>query len=204
MRLILTETVKALGEIGEFVNVSPGYARNFLIPNQLAVVADEGNSNTIKNQQKRLAMKIEEAKNAALDIKKKIDGLVIELVKKVGSNGRLFGTVTNTELAKELLQRDVDVERRLITIENPIKHLGEHEVTVKLFTEVIAEFKVKVVIDPKQAEELKKKQIAAEKRAIARKAKAAAEGEEVAEGSEEATGEETEATSESTEEVVEA
>ena len=153
MKVILTERVKALGNIGEIVNVSPGHARNYLIPNKKAKLADEGNEKQMKDYQK---------------MPDKISGLTVNLVKKIGGNGRLFGTVTNSELAKELEKLGAAVERRLITIEEPIKTLGDYEITAKLFKGVEATFKVKVEIDPKQAEEMKKKQEAAAKKKAAK------------------------------------
>lgn len=190
MKVILTERIKTLGNIGEIVNVSQGYARNFLIPNKLAKLADEGNSKQMADYQKMLAKKVAEEKAAAEATAKELSGLTVTLVKKIGGNGRLFGTVTNTEIAKELEKQNIVIERRVITIPTSIKALGDYEVTAKLFTGVEATFKVKVVIDPTQAEELKKKQAAAEKKAAAKKEKAAtaeAKSEETAEASEETT-----------------
>lgn len=192
MKVILTDKVKSLGNIGEIVNVSQGFARNYLIPNKLAKLADEGNSKQMEDYQKMLSKRVAEEKAAAEAIAKKISGLTISLTKKIGGNGKLFGTVTNTELAKELEAKGIVIERRMITIDNPIKNLGEFEVVAKLFKDVDATFKVKVEIDPAQAEEMKKKQEAAAKK----KAKKEAEGEaeEVTEeATEEATEEETEA-----------
>ena len=161
MKVILTERVKALGNIGELVKVSQGYARNFLIPNKLAKLADDGNSKQMADYQKMLAKKVAEEKAAAEALAKKVSSVTIELVKKIGGNGRLFGTVTNAELAKELEAQGITVEKRLITIDNPIKNLGEYKIVAKLFKGVEAAFKVKVLIDPAQAEELKRKQEAA-------------------------------------------
>ncbi|MBT3235981.1 MAG: 50S ribosomal protein L9 [Bdellovibrionales bacterium] len=165
MKVILTEKIKTLGNIGEIVKVNDGYARNYLIPNQMAVLADDAHRKQLENSQRRLQKRIAEERQSAEDMKLKIEQQTIELVKKVGSNGKLFGTVTNTELSKELADRDIEVERRLIVIENPIKNLGEFDIKVKLFNEVEALFKVKVVMDPKQIEELKARQKAAEVRA---------------------------------------
>ncbi len=181
MKVILTDRVKSLGNIGEIVNVSQGFARNYLIPNKLAKLADEANAKQMADYQKMLAKKVAEEKAAAEADAKKISGLTISLVKKIGGNGRLFGTVTNTELAAELEKQGVTIERRLITIDTPIKALGEYEVVAKLFKGVEATFKVKVEIDPKQAEELKKKQAAAEKKKAAAAEKAASGEEEVSE-----------------------
>ncbi len=174
MKVILTEKVPTLGNIGEIVNVSAGHARNYLVPNGFAMVADEGNKNLLAAQQKSLAKKIKAQKDAALELKKKVEGATIELIKKVGASGKLFGTVTNAELAKELENLGVNVERRLIHLESPIKGLGIFNAKAKIFQDVEATFKIKVSIDPKQAEELKRNQEEALKNAEARK-KAAAE-----------------------------
>ncbi len=172
MKVILTERVPALGNIGEIVNVSAGHARNFLVPNGLAMVADDSNKKLLAAQQKSLGKKIQAQKDAANEIKKKVEGMTIELIKKVGASGKLFGTVTNAELSKELENRGVMIERRLIHLAAPIKGLGIFEAKAKIFQDVEASFKVKVSIDPKQAEELKKSQEEALKASEARKAAA--------------------------------
>jgi large subunit ribosomal protein L9 len=174
MKVILIEKVKALGTIGEIVNVSAGFARNYLYPNKLAILADEKNSNVIKDKQKALAKKISAEKDAALAVKKKIEGITVELIKKVGANGRLFGAVTSTEIAKELEKVGVSVERRLLTFDGSIKSLGTYEVKAKLFNDVVATFNLKVAIDAAMAEELKKQQAEAQKRNADKKAKAEA------------------------------
>lgn len=174
MKVILTEKVPALGNIGEIVNVSAGHARNYLVPNGFAMVADEGNKKLLAAQQKSLGKKIQAQKDAANEIKKKVEGLTLELIKKVGASGKLFGTVTNAELSKELENKGVLVERRLIHLESPIKGLGTFTAKAKIFQDIEATFKVRVSIDPKQAEELKLAQEEALKAAEARK-KAAAE-----------------------------
>lgn len=176
MKVILTEKVPSLGNVGEIVNISAGYARNYVIPNKLGVVADAGNEKALANQQKALAKKVAEQKSEAEAAKKKITGISLEFVKKVGSNGKLFGAVTTQDLANELAAKGVEIERRLITVNNAIKAIGTYTAKVKLFQGVDAEFKIKVTMDPTQAEELKAKQAAAEKRK-AEKAEAAANGE---------------------------
>lgn len=174
MKVILTEKVPTLGNIGEIVNVSAGHARNYLVPNGFAMVADEGNKRLLAAQQKSLGKKIQAQRDAANETKKKIEGLTIELIKKVGASGKLFGTVTNAELSKELESRGLTVERRLIHLDSPIKGLGIFTAKAKIFQDIEATFKVKIAIDPKQAEELKLAQEEALKAAEARK-KAAAE-----------------------------
>jgi large subunit ribosomal protein L9 len=178
MKVILTDNVKSLGSVGEIVNVSQGFGRNYLIPNKLAILADASNKKQMDDYQKRLAKKVAEQKSAAEETAKKLNGMTVALVKKVGGNGRLFGTVTNSELAKELEAQGIEVERRLINVDTPIKTLGTFDITAKLFKDVEATFKVKVEIDPKQAEEMKKKQEAAAKKAAKKEKKAEATTEE--------------------------
>jgi large subunit ribosomal protein L9 len=169
MKVILTEKVPTLGNIGEIVNVSAGHARNYLVPNGFAMVADDSNKRLLTAQQKSLAKKMQAQKDAANEVKKKIEGLTLDLIKKVGASGKLFGTVTNSELSKELLAKGFDVERRQIQLESPIKGLGTFNAKAKLFNDVEATFKIRVSIDPKQAEELKKAQEEAVKNAEAKK-----------------------------------
>lgn len=171
MKVILIEKVKTLGNIGEIVNVSAGFARNFLYPRKLAILADEKNSNVLKDKQKALSKKVSAEKAEAEAIKKKLEGQTIELIKKVGSNGRLFGAVTTTEVAKELEKKGFNVERRQLNIEGSVKSLGTYDVKAKLFNDVTATFKLKVAIDAAMAEQLKKEQAEAQKRNAEKKAK---------------------------------
>jgi large subunit ribosomal protein L9 len=180
MKVVLLDNVKSVGNVGDVVNVSPGHARNLLVPNGLALVADEGNKKSIEQQRKMLAKKVAEHKATAEAMQKKVDGLVLEFVKKVGQNGKLFGSITTRELSDELGKKGVEVERRLLTVSKPIKSVGSFDVKASLFEGVAANFQVKVVMSPEQEEEMKRKQAAAEKRAAEKKAKAAEEATEEA------------------------
>lgn len=171
MKVILTKKVPSLGNIGEVANVSQGFGRNFLFPNGLAVLADESNKKQLENEKRRLAKKVDEVRGHALVLKKQIDDISLELVRKVGPNGRLFGMVTTAELAKILEEKGVHVEKRLITVSSPIKALGSYKASVKLFSDVEGTFKIKVVMDPEQAKEIKER----EAEAIKAKAKKKAE-----------------------------
>jgi large subunit ribosomal protein L9 len=191
MKVILTEKVKALGTVGEIVNVSAGFARNFLFPKKFAVLADEKNSNVLKDQQKALAKKVQAEKTEAEAMKKKLDGITVELIKKVGANGRLFGAVTSQDIAKELeTKHDVSIERRLLQFDGSIKSLGTYDVKAKLFNDVVANFKLKVTIDAAMAEQLKKEQAEAQRRNAEKKAKAEAAKAEAAAAAEAAANEE--------------
>jgi large subunit ribosomal protein L9 len=194
MKVILKENVKSLGNVGDLINVSPGYARNFLIPQKKALIADEANKSILEDHMKALQKKIAEEKKSAEELKTKIDGLNIEIEKKVGGNGRLFGTVTANELATELTKKGFEIEKRMIMIDNPIKQLGEFEIKAKIFKDVEAKFTVKVTMDQKQVEEMKNrekmKKAKAKKEEEAKKAAEAAEAQKAEEG--ESTAEKTE------------
>ena len=178
MKVILTEKVKSLGGVGEIHNVSPGYARNFLLPKKFAKIADEGNEKALADQKKALAKKISAEKNDAVELKSKLDGISVTIEKKVGGTGRLFGTVTGNDLSKALAEKGLTVEKRQIMIENPIKQLGTFEVKAKLFSDVESTFNVTVKKDLKQVEEdakraeLKKEAQAAEAKRLAEEAEA--------------------------------
>lgn len=158
MKVILTDKVKALGNAGEIVNVSEGYARNFLIPNRSAILADESNSKQMADYQKMLGKKVAQEKAEAEAIAKQVNDIKLTLIKKVGGNGSLFGTVTANELSKALEEKGISVEKRQINIDMPIKTLGEYDIKVKLFKDVETTLKIELKADEKQMAELKAKQ----------------------------------------------
>lgn len=179
MKVLLKENVKSLGNMGEVVNVSPGFARNFLVPRKLAIVAGSTGAKGALAQQKMLAKKIDQAKKLAQEVQAKINTVSMNFIRKVGANSKLFGSITTLEISAELAKLGYQVDRKQITLDRPIKQLGNYEAKVKVFTEVDAKFPIKVEIDPLQAEELKKQ----EKEAAERKkkeAKAAQEAEKKA------------------------
>jgi len=145
MLVILRENVENLGRIGDVVNVSSGFARNYLLPNRLVVVADEGNQKMIENQKKTLEKKRLAARAAFEGAAKKLADVSVTLARKVGENDKLFGSVTSTDIADALKKTGHDVEKRMISIEQPIKSLGVHDVTVAFEQGVEATVKVWVV-----------------------------------------------------------
>ena len=184
MKVILIENVKTLGNIGEIVNVSTGYARNFLFPRKLAIFADKGNKKVVEDTQRRIARKVDIVKNAAIELKTKLDTVSLEFIKRVAANGKLFGSVSTTDLAKELEKLGIIVEKRLLHTDTAMKALGEYTVKAKLFSGVDASFSVNIIIDPKQIEELKVAQEEAIKRKEAAKIAAAEEAKRAAEAGE--------------------
>lgn len=145
MQIILTQDVKALGKKGEMVNVSDGYARNFILPKKLGLEATAKNLNDLKLQkaaeEKRLKEILEEAKVLA----KELESKTLEMKIKTGEGGRAFGSISSKEIAQELkTQCNLDIDKKKLQINDSIKTLGTHTVAVKLHPQVTAELKVKV------------------------------------------------------------
>jgi large subunit ribosomal protein L9 len=144
MKVILNENVEGLGNIGDLVNVKPGYARNFLLPRKMAVVADEKNVKEFEHQKRQAERKLERATKEAELVKDRIEKVSCVVSHRAGEEGKLFGSVTNIELAEKLAEAGVEIERKNIVLAEPIKTLGEHEVPVKLDAGVTATLKVVV------------------------------------------------------------
>lgn len=145
MKVILRQNVDNLGEIGEIVNVKPGYARNFLIPQSLAYVATEGAIRTLAVEKRQYEKRMEKARSQAEVVAAQLADLQISIPMQVGEEGRLFGSVTAQMIASELELRGFAIDRRNVMIEEPIKTLGIFDVKVKLMTDVIASLKVWVI-----------------------------------------------------------
>ena len=146
MKVILLEDVKKLGKKDEIIEVSSGYARNFLIPNKKAIVADNVNLNKLEGKKSKESHIKELSLEHAKEIKKIIEKETLVIKAKKGKDDRLFGTITNSEISKELKKKyDIDIERKKIIVENPIKIVGEYIITIKLEQWVIADLKVDIV-----------------------------------------------------------
>lgn len=146
MKVILLEDVKKLGKKDEIIEVSSGYARNFLIPNKKAIVADNVNLNKLEGKKSKESYLKELSLEHAKEIKEIIEKEVLVIYAKKGKDDRLFGTITNSEIAKELKKKyDLDIDRKKIIVENAIKMVGEYVVTVKLEQGVIADLKVDII-----------------------------------------------------------
>ena len=145
MDIILTENVKGLGTIGEVVKVKPGYGRNYLVPQGLAVEANDRNLNEMEHHKRQLTYKAEKLSKEAADVKARVEAVVCSFELKASEEGKLFGSVTSMEIADSLAVQGVEIDRRKIILDQPIKELGEHEVDIKLNAGVNATIKVNVV-----------------------------------------------------------
>jgi large subunit ribosomal protein L9 len=146
MKVIFLQDVKGTGKKGEVKEVSEGYARNFLIPRKLAIPATEGNLNSLKEQQRLEAKRKEEEKKRAEELKKKLDAVTLTMKTKTGEGGRVFGSITSKQISQELKKvYQLDVDKKKIQLDDPIRELGVTKVPVKLHPEVTATLTVHVV-----------------------------------------------------------
>lgn len=145
MKVILKSDVKGTGNKGQICEVADGYARNFLFPKGLALAATEGNIQELANKKAFEEKRKDKEKQVALDLAAKLQPLIVEVGAKTGEGGRLFGSVTNKEIADTLKKKySLDVDKRKLELKEPIKTLGTYSVHAKLHPDVSAEFRVQV------------------------------------------------------------
>src|SRR5690625_1418738 len=143
MKVILLKDVKGQGKKGDVINVSVGYARNFLFKNNLAQEATPGNLRALKSQQQKTAQLEQEEREQAVRLKQELEKITVEMKAKAGEGGRLFGSITNKQIADQLKKEfGYNVDRRTIELKQPIRTLGQTIVPVKLHPEVTGSIKV--------------------------------------------------------------
>jgi large subunit ribosomal protein L9 len=145
MDVILREDVEKLGTRGELVKVAPGYARNFLLPNKMAVAATESNKKIVEQERQAHLRREAKVEGEAKDLGKMLGAVAITISQKAGENDQLFGSVTSKDIAEALEKQGYTIERRKIVLDEPIKTLGEFKIPVRLHREVTAEITVHVV-----------------------------------------------------------
>ena len=145
MDIILTESVDGLGEVGALVKVKPGYARNYLLPKRLAVVANSSNVKEFEHHKRQMERKALAIAKDSESVKKKIEAKKCDFALRASEEGKLFGSVTSADIADKLAESDVVVDRKKIQLGEPIKTLGEQNVEIKLPGNVVATAVVNVV-----------------------------------------------------------
>lgn len=145
MKVILTQDVESLGLAGQTVNVAKGYARNMLIPNQLALLATPANLKLLEKKREEFKLRAMKEKERAQILAGQIQALHLSIAQKAGEKDKLYGSVTSMDLAAAMADAGVDIDRRKIKLAEPIKALGDYEVPVKLHGDVVAHVKVSVV-----------------------------------------------------------
>lgn len=145
MKVVLLQDVKGQGKKDQIIDVSDGYARNFLFPKKLAAVADAKVLNDIKNKEAAKARKIELEKQAARETAAQFEGIVVKIKVSSGADGRLYGAVTTKDIAEALLdQHKIEVDKRKIVLDDPIKAYGTYTLDVKLYPEIAGKLTVVV------------------------------------------------------------
>jgi len=147
MQVILREDIDKLGKIGELVKVADGYARNYLVPKKKAIEATPKNLHAMEHAKKMVSDRIRKLKKEAAVEAGRIKGLAVTIKAKVGEEGKLFGSVTSMDIADAAKAQGVELDKRKIVLDEPIKRLGEYTVSVKLHADVLADLKVTVVAE---------------------------------------------------------
>lgn len=145
MKIVLCDHVDNLGERGDIVSVAPGYARNYLLPKRLAMPATPGNLRTLEHRRRVWEAKEAQETEAARELAGQLAQVELAITKKAGESGTLYGSVTSAEIAELLAAKGIGVDRRRIVLDEPIKSVGAHEVSVKLHREVTGQVKLEVV-----------------------------------------------------------
>jgi large subunit ribosomal protein L9 len=144
MKVILKEDVKNLGIMGSVVDVANGYGRNYLIPRNLAVEANPKNLNQIKHEKDIIEIKSKKIIRSAEDLAKQVSGITLSIEAQSGEDDKLFGSVTSMDIAEALSKQGVEIDKRKINLEEPIKRLGTYTVSVKIHHDVSANVTVEV------------------------------------------------------------
>ncbi len=144
MEVILREEVEKLGHRGSLVKVADGYARNYLLPKKLAVAATDANRKIVEQEREAWLRKEAKLKTDAEDLGKLLSGVTLTFRQKVGEHDHLFGSVTAKDIADALEKQNFHIDRRKVVLEEPIKTLGEHRVTLRLHRDVSTEIPVVV------------------------------------------------------------
>lgn len=147
MKVILRADVENLGSLGDVVEVKPGYGRNYLLPQGLAMIASPSNLNIFEKQRAKLQAKMDDMRAEARGLQQRLEALEIIIPMHVGDNDKLYGSVTSTIIGDAIGGLGVNVDRRRILMDAPIRTLGEHPVRIRLHADVIATVPVKVISD---------------------------------------------------------
>ncbi|MDR2443814.1 MAG: 50S ribosomal protein L9 [Deltaproteobacteria bacterium] len=152
MEIILTKDVDNLGLAGQVLKVAPGHARNYLLPQGLAMEATASNLKVLAKKMAEYESRAKEAKERALDMKNSLSTLHLVLARKAGEKGKLYGAVTTQDLVHEAQAKGFTIDRKRLRLNEPIKTLGDFEATLKLHPEVTAQIKIKVVAEGSEAD----------------------------------------------------
>lgn len=149
MKVILRADIENLGYLGDVVEVKPGYGRNYLIPQDLAMLATPANLHAFELERKKLQARMDEIRAAASAIAEKLQDFVLTIAMRVGENDKLYGSVTTSMIGELLNQEGIEIDRHSILLDGAIRTLGEHTVRARLHADVVPTFVVKVISEDK-------------------------------------------------------
>ena len=145
MKVVLLETIEGLGSVGQEVKVKNGYARNYLIPKGLALIATDSNIRAFKDKIQARVRSEAKSREHAVKLSEELASVTLKFEAKTGLEGKLFGSITSADIYDALKNKGFEVDRKKIVLSDAIRHIGTHEVAVRLFSEVTATIKVEVV-----------------------------------------------------------
>lgn len=148
MKVVLLRELEGYGNMGDVINVKDGFARNYLIPKGIALPATESNLRHVKSIISQKLRKLQKEKEKALALAKKLEGFMLEIKHPVGEKGKLYGSVTSSEIAKALSEKGFEIDRKKIILSKPIREVGIYTVQIKLHPEV--EVQIKVDVQPQK------------------------------------------------------
>lgn len=149
MKVILRADIENLGHLGDVVEVKPGYGRNYLIPQDLAMLATPANLHAFELERKKLQARMDEIRAAASALAEKLQDFVLTIAMRVGENDKLYGSVTTSMIGELLSQEGIEIDRHTILLDGAIRTLGEHTVRARLHADVVPTFVVKVISEDK-------------------------------------------------------
>jgi large subunit ribosomal protein L9 len=145
MKVILRDDVKNVGKMGQVIDVADGYARNYLVPRGLAIEANTKNIKSLEHEKRIIGEKAKKIKNSAEDLADKISTITLTIKANAGEEGKLFGSVTTMDIAELLKNEGIEIDKKKISLDEPIKRLGSYSVNVKVHPEISAQLAVEVV-----------------------------------------------------------
>ena len=145
MKVVLKDDIKNIGKMGQIVDVTAGYARNYLVPRGLAVEANTKNIKSLEHQKRIIQDNATKIKNSAQDLSNKISTITLVIKAKSGDEGKLFGSVTTMDIAELLQKEGIEIDKKKISLDEPIKRLGSYAVNVKIHPEISTQLNVQVV-----------------------------------------------------------
>lgn len=145
MKVVLKDDVKNVGKIGQVVDVADGYARNYLVPRGLAVEANTKNIKSLEHEKRIIQEKAKKIKNSTQDLAHKISTMTLVIKANAGEEGKLFGSVTTMDIAELLRNEGIEIDKKKISLDEPIKRLGSYSVNIKLHPEISTQVNIQVV-----------------------------------------------------------